>query len=979
MAKRKPLVFIAGEIVESKSSDTIDGNNITVTASGSTAERLLKDRFNDIINVKDYGAKGNGITDDTAAFQAAVSMAEQKNSVIYVPYGVYNISEPIEGEFISFGHPLITGNGSVTFLLDLYDDLVHKTKNVNETITGDKTFTGKTTFNNNVKISGNEELNGNLIIRGNETATGNKTLNGNEIINGNETINGNLTVTGNTVNEGNETHGKASGTTLTYNGTEIHNGAETHNGPVTFTDEINLSNEATAALTEDLLAAENNGFVDPTTLNGKLRIDPNEFIAANGGLSVSSANNINKLKVDLSNANKALLGNITPNIIKNGSGLSVDSATNKLKVDFQDITIDQLTPLVDPNGGIVVNDDQTDTDGYGKLKINFQDLTVDQITPLCDPEGGIVVNNDQRTIGYGKLKIDFSTMSMDRFSELLDQLNLPYIVGETISGQTVPKVFYVNPVTGQNKEKEIEILNEGQSNEQKVIHFYGWSQQYPWKTIAYATSKLASKYNISSNDVTLKVSAPINYEFTDTVNCAQQTRTTGYINIVPLTKDDKIILHKSTATGGSCINHTGGVWHFYNVTLKHTLLPQTRGSGSHSRLITSSSPEAISLHNCEYIIEDNTLARSTNISENVKAGGIEVRGIYAAGGNINIYGNNASIMEEPAILVPDLLTPRLSLLAKNSVLKAGSMLNGYTLSADTTLPDSHYIKRQTILVEGSLIKTGSILLANSIINGTTYNVSTTLDTDITIAEGSTGTIQDIPLTPPVDKTTWQVNYRNRYYGYKRTCSFGAGSVIKVGSIIDGEEVTGSDQTFGSRKVVTSFTLAPGSIIAADSFLIPARLNYGPIINGEAVTDATAGWTTEAITITSDTTTTFEGSDATNWTWFYADDSGIINFVKCNNNNSGVNYGNYAFNVEGRFDYFYEFLYKAQLMTHGDGLMWFFLYDPKKISGRKYSIRSGGSLANSASDYIDRETAIPGHLAGTVNYNQASWLSPSNPS
>lgn len=42
-------------------------------------------------NVKDFGAIGDGVTDDTAAFEAAVNASN--NKIIYVPAGVYNIGD----------------------------------------------------------------------------------------------------------------------------------------------------------------------------------------------------------------------------------------------------------------------------------------------------------------------------------------------------------------------------------------------------------------------------------------------------------------------------------------------------------------------------------------------------------------------------------------------------------------------------------------------------------------------------------------------------------------------------------------------------------------------------------------------------------------------------------------------------------------------------------------------------------------------
>lgn len=61
-------------------------------ATGTTAERDIRDRFADIINLKDYGAVGDEITDDTSAFNAFMNA---EGGVKYIPKGSYRVSNEI--------------------------------------------------------------------------------------------------------------------------------------------------------------------------------------------------------------------------------------------------------------------------------------------------------------------------------------------------------------------------------------------------------------------------------------------------------------------------------------------------------------------------------------------------------------------------------------------------------------------------------------------------------------------------------------------------------------------------------------------------------------------------------------------------------------------------------------------------------------------------------------------------------------------
>ena len=58
---------------------------------GMSTSRTLQNRLEDYVSVKDYGAVGNGTTDDTTAIQNALD----NGGCVYFPEGVYKITQPI--------------------------------------------------------------------------------------------------------------------------------------------------------------------------------------------------------------------------------------------------------------------------------------------------------------------------------------------------------------------------------------------------------------------------------------------------------------------------------------------------------------------------------------------------------------------------------------------------------------------------------------------------------------------------------------------------------------------------------------------------------------------------------------------------------------------------------------------------------------------------------------------------------------------
>ena len=159
-------------------------------AAVGAVTRNAANKFNDIISVKDFGAVGNGSTNDTTAFNAA--WTSQTPNPVLVPPGNYLITGIVTGEFYTFGTVTIVGgtvntinrftgamqlDGS-TFVVDAANNRV----GINTSIpTQALSVTGNAAVSGNATVGGILATTGNATVGGNETIIGDLAVNGGDI------------------------------------------------------------------------------------------------------------------------------------------------------------------------------------------------------------------------------------------------------------------------------------------------------------------------------------------------------------------------------------------------------------------------------------------------------------------------------------------------------------------------------------------------------------------------------------------------------------------------------------------------------------------------------------------------------------------------------------------------------------------------------------------------------------------------------
>jgi len=105
---------------------TLNANDIVYNPAGAAAvATTVQSKLRETVSVKDFGAKGDGITDDTLAIQNAIAYAGEqialsaginnfiKNATVYIPSGIYIVSGTLQ---LYYG-VILEGDGTASTIL----------------------------------------------------------------------------------------------------------------------------------------------------------------------------------------------------------------------------------------------------------------------------------------------------------------------------------------------------------------------------------------------------------------------------------------------------------------------------------------------------------------------------------------------------------------------------------------------------------------------------------------------------------------------------------------------------------------------------------------------------------------------------------------------------------------------------------------------------------------------------------------------
>lgn len=114
-----PTVVVAAVPV----SPVLSADTVVTMSALFSGQRTLGGHFTDVLDVKDFGAVGNGSHDDTTAVQAAINFALTKGLGyrVFIPAGTYILSAPLVATLPGNSGLIISGDGRGSTMLEWED------------------------------------------------------------------------------------------------------------------------------------------------------------------------------------------------------------------------------------------------------------------------------------------------------------------------------------------------------------------------------------------------------------------------------------------------------------------------------------------------------------------------------------------------------------------------------------------------------------------------------------------------------------------------------------------------------------------------------------------------------------------------------------------------------------------------------------------------------------------------------------------
>lgn len=109
------------------------GKITSIAASGTPTSRSLVDRASNVFNVRDFGAVGDGVTDDRNAFQLAFNAANAAGGgIVYMPKGRYRKSDTAGNIWTMYSNTSLVGDGDQSVIF--FDDRSTQARSGNDMI-----------------------------------------------------------------------------------------------------------------------------------------------------------------------------------------------------------------------------------------------------------------------------------------------------------------------------------------------------------------------------------------------------------------------------------------------------------------------------------------------------------------------------------------------------------------------------------------------------------------------------------------------------------------------------------------------------------------------------------------------------------------------------------------------------------------------------------------------------------------------------